>query len=877
MPGQSRLKPLHSDFEDAGTIDALHRLYTGIAAEYAEAPPLPSWVTATRLDFLIGTESELGEQGGDHLRLQAEKLIPLFSQLEARLLRDAERIAPTHLARARSAPQKPTGKSPTGKSTNGKLPTGKSPIGKSTGNPMDKRMERPKTTGPAGHPSSFQDEVDSPQGGDVHRVCLARLLFGACCEAFAIVACSRISPFGCRPTSTLFNADLKRLYKDSCHAAAWTSAHAHYLDDIVATGMSIVRPSLHSIKSELNEPDLSDLFSRRLAGKHGIPSAATAMLAFLTRCTNPGSRGWDSILKTSLEDSDGARRLSAEALTVSLTGMHSCIHPGARLHWKQRLGLMLHLSEQSLFKSVVLLAKHPLAFKELIRRMCSNTVSSSFASNDALEQLEHPVALLAGNVQRLCPDGLERSSMTFVSVGTELVHHRGEISLEEALCKMLTFKNSEPVASSSKDQRALQWNAAYLGKGSACIHNKVPAVNVASTIFSFAFRRNFLPFWVHCSSHDQRAPRLGDAQYNALHEMNAATQLTLQLDANEQLQVQRAALSRPSSGLMTLEDVGKLFGLVGVRGASCNGGSKGIKDAVRTISAGGARGAAQILHFCRTAAISEDILVYDLGPRSYRLQLEAVVKRSLTDELVSNGTMTLDQLLEHVPQHTKCLCACVECKRVSNAVATDGGSKWNVSFNEIGTSGSMISTDALSNESHLRCAKRCSTSLKTAIANEEEMNVCNIECMDIKQDALRSMLHCGGETSANGVCARARRDCKSAFEQRESCVPCGGEKMLAIPIIGKAIRLWDQWYALCSFCGCFINVRPNNKFESELCCLRCDHDMLNRHNKVDKKKFAQPSNAPVCRYCGKVHRESHHLSLICRNPTPTKVHTAWLG
>ena len=194
---------------------------------------------------------------------------------------------------------------------------------------------------------------------------------------------------------------------------------------------------------------------------------------------------------------------------------------------------------------------------------------------------------------------------------------------------------------------------------------------------------------------------------------------------------------------MTLEDVGKIFGLVGVRSASCSSGSKGIKDA-RNHFCGGAKSSADPT-FCRTAAISEDIVIYDLGPRSYRLQLEAVVKRSLTDELVSNGEMTLDQLLEYVPQHTKCLCACVECKRVSNAVATDGGSKWNVSFNEIGTSGSMISTDALSNESHLRYAKRCSTSLKTAIANEEEMNVCDVESMDVKEDTLRSMLHCGGE------------------------------------------------------------------------------------------------------------------------------------
>lgn len=398
----------------------------------------------------------------------------------------------------------------------------------------------------------------------------------------------------------------------------------------------------------------------------------------------------------------------------------------------------------------------------------------------------------------------------------------------------------------------------FAGKGTASIHHKIPATKVASNIWSMAFRCNFIPFWAHSATQNLRAFRLNATQYSALHGMNAATNLTLILTDEERMFIQRRALKEPSAGLMTLQEAAQLLGINDVRGSSCNGGAKGAMDAVQSIGEAGSKGAAAVLQFCRTACISESLLIYDLGEQTRRLQTTAVVKRALADEFCAQEGMTTDELIEFVPKHTKELCVCVECKRVTNAICIDGGQRSNVCFNEIGSSGSMASTDCETMEMTLRCAKRPSASLKIATAFEEEMSRRAIEQVDCNHQALSTMmLSSAGSSSAgssNGVSSRVRRDAKTALEQRSCSVACGKEPMLSIPILGRAVCLWGEWYALCSYCGCFMRFHPVNKFGSELCCLRCDYDMLNRRNKhtslscISKTKNA----APMCRYCGRV-------------------------
>ena len=153
-------------------------------------------------------------------------------------------------------------------------------------------------------------------------------------------------------------------------------------------------------------------------------------------------------------------------------------------------------------------------------------------------------------------------------------------------------------------------------------------------------------------------------------------------------------------------------------------------------------------------------------------------------------------------------------------------------------------------EGHVHCAKRSSAALRTALQLEEEQSERRIE--DLVPDAagVRAALGASGrETAADASCAaRARRDAKNALEQRSRATACGEAPMLAVWLPGRAVRLWGEWVALCSFCAAFVRVQPHNRFGGEICCLRCDAKMLG----APEQAAAAEETGKICRFCGKV-------------------------
>jgi hypothetical protein len=384
------------------------------------------------------------------------------------------------------------------------------------------------------------------------------------------------------------------------------------------------------------------------------------------------------------------------------------------------------------------------------------------------------------------------------------------------------------------------------------VHHKIPALSLASDVWAMAFRCNFLPFWAHSSTHLMRASRLDPAQHKSIHGMNAATKLTLLLEDEERMRLQRLALKTVSCGIMSLEEIAsEILSIDGVKGSSCNGGSKSSIDSVRAIGDAGGRNAARILSFCRSAWVSEEMLIYDLGSTTARRQASALLKRLLVNEVYPDADLSDPLKLLHLaPRHSSHLCVCLCCKRVANAFAGDGGTKHNCSFNEIGTSSSMLSVDPETMEENLRCAKRSSASLRNAVAFEAEAATRAVEREQCDESAVMAIVADSSKGCETGVSARARRDSKSAYEQRVSSVACGAEQMLSIYIVGKAIRVFGEWHALCAFCGCMVRFWPSNRAHSEICCMRCDYKMLHRNEKqsVNPK---DPGGAQ-CRFCGKV-------------------------
>ena len=759
-----------------------------MSVDFGPLSPLPTWLLACRLADVLGSEFETGADASDtNTRIEARVLVAELSHLESRI-----------------------------------------------------RGEAPS------HPDAAPRRASAPNGPSaLSSIVLARLAFGACCEAYAAIAATRLAAPGQTPDSALQQV-LCRLYTDASLAAIWTSAHAAHIEQKLRCGIAC-EPTIHSVPCEAMEMDLSDLYAQRTASRPLQSKDAGHVLALMTRCTNPGSRGWDTVVKEAVEKSVGARRASTQALVVSLTGMHASVHPAERLRWRERLALQMHLSTALTGPEMVgIVNKCMLEFKECMRRMTSNCTSLAHATMAALAHVDHPLALLRGCPFRLPPPGAEASAMAFVCAGRAILEGRGRADV--ASCIKRAFAQQERA-----DNDHLTWHSSFLGKGTASVHNKVPATTMASQVWTSAFRCNFIPFWAHSACHKLRASRLDALQHAAVHELNAATRLTLLLSDKESMQLQRAALRHPAAGILTLEEAGALLRIGGVRGSSCNGGSKGCSDAVAAVGGAGAKNAARLLSFCRSAWLSDQLLIYDLGPRTKSAQVRALRKRLLLPPAASATSASTgdDEALADVPEHARNLCACVECRRIVNAVATDGGTNWSHSFTELGTSVCMAHVDAETGSVELRCAKRSSASLRTAVAFEDHMRTRAVECEACDADALHAMIADHGVGGETGASARVRRDSKSALEQRRASVTCGEEHVLSIPILGRAVRLWNEWYALCAFCGCFVRFCPANRAGSEICCMRCDYRMLHRTEAQPGTARDAAAAVPQCRLCAK--------------------------
>ena len=80
--------------------------------------------------------------------------------------------------------------------------------------------------------------------------------------------------------------------------------------------------------------------------------------------------------------------------------------------------------------------------------------------------------------------------------------------------------------------------------------------------------------------------------------------------------------------------------------------------------------------------------------------------------------------------------------------------------------------------------------------------------------------------------------------------------MFTIPVLGRAVRVYKQWFALCSYCATLTRVQPGVQvYGAEVCCMRCDNGMLGVENGTSSAS-SSGSNKKVCRFCGSVERQN---------------------
>ena len=513
----------------------------------------------------------------------------------------------------------------------------------------------------------FQEAIDA--AGGKREAAAARLALGIELELYAthtlenVWSANRMT----LPEDAIAKRWACQLYFDSYAAALWTSAHAEYIAALDSDILEPAVPSINTVPCASAAFDLSDLYARRVASKcEGYPKVVEPLVQLLSRCTNPGARGWDTVLKDALEH-PGSRQVVMHAVHTCLLGLHPQLHPTQRPNWKERMRILRLMPQVNAdIKSVAALAK------EAVRRLLASTMASSPAMHTALSMAGHPVRHLLQPPAQFPHPGMEAAMSAYADAGKMLTYgsqwpHCFRRAFE---LRARTDKPDDPDEEGEFD--GLTWDAGWLGKGTADVHARQPLVQVAGDVWAAAFKAHFIAFWLFAQSHQLRVSRLDPAQHSAVHGLNKATLLAAQLDDDTALAVQRLALRNPASGIATLGEVAADLKLEGIPPTAVGVGARSAMEAVKMIGDAGPDAAGKLLAYARAAWVNEELVVVDLGERTRTLQLAALRKRLRLPD---------DTPQCELPMHATHVCCCAECRRVANAYATSTSS---VPFNELG-------------------------------------------------------------------------------------------------------------------------------------------------------------------------------------------------
>jgi len=675
-------------------------------------------------------------------------------------------------------------------------------------------------------------------------------------------------------------------------------------------------PELGSVPSAANAPDLIALYERAASPRACVKSAQ-AMLALLARATNAGSRGWESALATAAKDSEGVARVLAHVGSFAFTGLHPCVHPAARPGWEDRtlVGRACQLSA-SAANVRGLVAHSPGPMKEAMRLYLALLLAEDPATLDALAAAQQPPGQLSIPPRSAAPTALQAAMHAFLAAGASLLGDSlpaGTSLGERVTAHLTTEPRTRKKASARPAPKAVAGTTAPLaycaswlgGRASASVSAGAgagaggadngdgadadagadasesagagagagasfapTAVATASSVLAAAFRGAYLPLWIHAHVHGYRVARLDEPQYRAVHGRSPAHELLALLGEADTLRAQRAALATPDAPLLSLARACAAMGIGASTGAATEAGAAtgGIARAAQAAEAAllrlPAREAAMVLVFARTSALRAQALAYNLGPRTRVVQLRALARRLLVDaDAEAEPEADPEAIARALPAHATHLYCCTECRRIVNA-CQDGSGK-DVSFNELGLAASMLRIDGSGLAGgHMRCAKRSSAALRTAVTLEDAARALEVESeplptsattlpRDVRPATIAELPTRDGCTHTSDI-AKMRRDIKNCMDQMPRATACGDVPLVRIPVLGRALRVFGDWYALCTLCGALARIHPDARFGAEPCCLRCDHAMLRGKEEARALAAAEPKVPTAkCRYCGR--------------------------
>ena len=764
---------------------------------------------------------------------------------------------------------------------------------------------------------------DDPYGGVLVQgaVSKCRMGYGIMLEAYVRHRAAATVHVASLPSGAKEAAAFARLCSDAYFAALWTDAHVQYAFKLVDNGsMSDITfakthsafgaPSLCLTASISKLPMIAGQLEDFMAGKPHKTSSAKEILGLLSRCTQSGSRGWESALKAALQN-DVVKHVCSSAFLACCIGMHPQIHPACRSTWDARL-LVRSIVESALApKPEDVLCQCNVAVKESIRIYMCTMLTDTPASRAAYAASGSSVGLLTSAPVDLAHPALQAATQSLVkaglkaakSIGSSRVHDTNrQILVDEVLkcigmetrcrkrqgaslsssavsvdvpataigCHRQTHQQHHyqmVVASvGSSDSLPVAYTPSWISRAQSLMPTATPklrAIDVAKEMMTRCFRMHFVPVWLHSHGNGVRTARLGQCQQQHVHSTSPTHLITRMLDESIVLRLQRVVARDPLAFDTSVADLARLVGVddaTTTRLAACNS----LEAAITAVTSFAAKQGAMFIAYCKIASLKEKMLSFNLGPTTKERQLRAL---RLRFDLHNSDDVERD-----LPHHAKFLYWCLECGRVPNACVEC--SSRDVPHNEIGVSQTMLRVGPLGCDSNIRCARRSSAALRTALQKEDDAVKHRIEQIEVCEVKVAKALGDNGDISH---AARLRRDVKSCSEQHAHALACGDTPMVKIPLVGNCVRIQSKFYSICCCCGSVMHVDSSMRFGSDLCCNRCDPSMLGgpttTHNNsgssssrgktvptaaprasrvpTDSVFYIAPDYTLPCRFCGK--------------------------
>ena len=607
--------------------------------------------------------------------------------------------------------------------------------------------------------------------------------------------------------------------------------------------------------------------------------ARKEITTLLIRATMASSRGWELSAVSLLKSYELVRRVMTDILKISMTGMHSNLHPALRPTWLQRKVINHVLDKCMRASSEEIVIKCQSAFKESIRIIATFYLAECASARAACQQNGHclggltsvpfgfPVpammaacnslamagvrlavlvselsadktfdaSLLIDVLSQVCPgDGVKVPSAAQVDTAPmDVFMHiptvvSGDFQTQNNTeCAKVDGQRQDASTSSTskpakgepivkKVKSSINYSSGWFSRVSTCRNNDLTAFDVVQHVMNSAFTTSCVPFWIQAKCKDVRISRLDVVQQQALHEHCSAHTATAALPHDVALRVQRAALNLPKAPLMSLPEVAKAVGVLPELAETliAKGSLASITEqlASKMLSLPATHGAS-IMLFAKVAAVREKLLSVAFGKRATVFQFMAMRRRyGCVDK-------PLEAPLPHYAAH---LYVCLDCARVANA-AVELNSK-PLPCDAVGIGASMRRAGATLAQDEYLCAKRSSAQTKQTGYKDLSVNPANffeLGCMN--ESAFLKTLDSVSESQS--MASQLRRDCGVCQSQELPTTACG-RAMLRIPVLGRAVRVFNKWYALCCYCGVVFIADQRRKFNGLPCCGHCDASIL---------------------------------------------------